>query len=49
MGYHDTLLRYYLHIDPDTLSDGEWAQTIAQLADIRKREAEASNPKSTRR
>lgn len=49
MGYHNTLLRYYLHVDPDGLSDEEWAQTIAQLADIRKREAEASNPKRTRR
>nr|DAY67546.1 MAG TPA: Protein of unknown function (DUF2540) [Caudoviricetes sp.] len=36
------MLRYYLHIDPDKLSDEEWAQTIAQLADIRKNEAKAN-------
>nr|DAI68463.1 MAG TPA: Protein of unknown function (DUF2540) [Caudoviricetes sp.] len=36
------MLRYYLHIDPDTLTDEEWAQTIAQLADIRKNEAKAN-------
>lgn len=34
-------MRYYLHIDPDNLSDEEWAQTFAQLCDIRQREAKA--------
>ncbi|WP_417128298.1 hypothetical protein [Phocaeicola sp.] len=42
IGYHNTLLRYYLHLDPDTLSDEQWAETIAQLADIRKQEAKAN-------
>lgn len=32
------MLEYYLHIDPNKLSDEEWAEKIAQLADIRKRE-----------
>ena len=39
IGYLDTMLRYYLHIDPDTLSDQQWAQTIAQLRHIRKAES----------
>ena len=42
IGYHNTLLRYYLHLDPDTLSDEQWAETIAQLVDIRKQEAKAN-------
>ena len=33
------MLRYYLHVDPDTLSDQQWATTIAQLENIRKSEA----------
>lgn len=37
----NTLMRYYLHIDPDSMSDEEWALTFAQLCDIRRREAEA--------
>lgn len=28
-----------MHIDPDTLSDEEWAWTIRYLIDIRKEEA----------
>nr|DAV88537.1 MAG TPA: hypothetical protein [Caudoviricetes sp.] len=35
-------MRYYLHLDPDKLSDEQWAETIAQLADIRKQEAKAN-------
>ena len=31
-------LRYHLHIDPSTLTDEEWAEKLAQLADIRKKE-----------
>lgn len=38
MGYIDTMLEYYLHIDPSTLTDEEWAEKLAQLADIRKKE-----------
>lgn len=34
----NTMLRYYMHLDPDTLSDGEWAWTIRYLIDIRKAE-----------
>ena len=33
------MIRYYLHVDPATLSDQQWAQTIAQLENIRKSEA----------
>lgn len=29
---------YYLHIDPNKLTDEEWAEKFKQLADIRKRE-----------
>lgn len=36
------MLQYYLHIpDPDSLPDQLWAEKIAQLADIRKKEAGA--------
>lgn len=38
----NTQLRYYLGIDPDNLSDEEWATTIAQLQDIREQERKAS-------
>ena len=42
VAYIDTMLRYYLHIDPDTLDDQRWAETFMQLADIRKRELQGS-------
>mgnify|MGYP000262365020 CR=1 FL=1 len=42
ISYIDTLLRYHLHIDPDKLSDEEWAVTFAQLEDIRKQERKES-------
>ena len=32
-----------MHLDPDTLSDEEWAWTIKHLLDIRKMETKASN------
>ena len=35
---NDKMLEYYLHIDPSTLTDEEWAEKLAQLADIRKKE-----------
>lgn len=31
-----------MHLDPDTLSDEEWAWTIKYLLDIRKMEAKAN-------
>ena len=37
VGYFNTLIRYYLHMDPDQLSDQQWAQSIAQLKHIRQR------------
>ena len=37
----DTLMRYYLHVDPTTLEDEEWMITWHQLEDIRTREANA--------
>lgn len=39
IGYFNTLIRYYLHMDPDSLSDQQWAQTIAQLKHIRQAES----------
>lgn len=39
----NTMLRYYMHMDPDTLSDEEWAHTIRYLIDIRRMEAKAAN------
>lgn len=38
IGYVDTMLQYYLHIDPNTLTDEQWAEKFAQLKDIRQRE-----------
>ena len=38
VGNVDTMLEYYLHIDPSELTDEEWAEKFKQLADIRKRE-----------
>jgi len=32
------MLQYYLHIDPDKLSDQQWAQKLAQLRHIRQAE-----------
>lgn len=32
------MLRYYLHIDPDNLTDEEWAARIQELNYIRKEE-----------
>lgn len=39
----NTLLRYYMHLDPDTLTDSEWAWTIRYLIDIRKEEGKANS------
>ena len=41
----DTQLRYYLHIDPDSLTDWEWAMRVNELLWIRKQEAEAVRQK----
>ena len=41
----DTQLRYYLHIDPDSLTDWEWAMRVNELKWIRKQEAEAARQK----
>lgn len=43
--YLDTVLRYYLSIDPDTLPDAAWAHTIKYLLEIRRMEAKANNGK----
>ncbi len=40
--YTDTILRYHLGVNPDELSDQEWAITFKQLADIREREAKTN-------
>lgn len=34
----DTLLRYNLYLDPDTLSDEQWAWTIKYLSEIKQKE-----------
>ncbi len=34
----NTMLEYYLHINPNELSDHEWAEKIKQLSDIRSKE-----------
>ncbi len=39
--FFNTVMRYYLHLDPDTLSDEEWAHTYHYLGEIRKAEAKA--------
>jgi hypothetical protein len=44
--YLDTLLRYYMHVDPWTLSDEEWAWTIAYLIDIRKQESKGNGQRT---
>ena len=44
--YLNTLLRYYMHLDPDTLTDAEWAWTIRYLIDIRKEEAKANGQRT---
>lgn len=43
IGYFNTLLRYYLGVDPDTLSDQQWAQMLAQLRHIRQSENKPSH------
>jgi len=35
------MLEYYLHIDPDKLSDEDWAIKIKQLKDIREEESKS--------
>lgn len=34
----DTLLRYNLYLDPDTLSDEQWAWIIKYLSEIKQKE-----------
>ncbi|HOU67778.1 MAG TPA: hypothetical protein PKW49_04220 [Paludibacteraceae bacterium] len=43
VGFIDTMLEYYLHINPADLTDEQWAEKFAQLAEIRK----AENSKTT--
>ena len=40
--WYDTLLRYYLSVDPESLPDEKWAWTIRYLLEIRKIEARAN-------
>ena len=39
VGFINTLLEYYLHLDSAKLTDEEWAEKFAQLKQIRKMEA----------
>lgn len=41
--FFNTVMRYYLHLDPDTLSDEEWAHTYRYLCEIRKMETKSAN------
>ncbi len=41
----DAQLRYYFHIDPDSLSDAQWVRMIKELEWIRREEAKANKPK----
>ena len=43
IGYINTMMEYYLGINPNDLSDEEWAEKFAQLNDIREQEAKASS------
>lgn len=42
IGYVNTMLEYYLHIDPARLSDEEWAEKFKQLGNIREQEAKGA-------
>jgi hypothetical protein len=37
------MMRYYLHINPETLNDYQWSETYAQLADIREKERRSNS------
>ncbi len=37
------MLRYYMHLDPDRLSDEQWAARLNDLHYLRKEEAKANN------
>lgn len=39
ISYIDSMLQYYMHVDPSTLTDEQWAEKFAQLTDIRERES----------
>lgn len=41
--FFNTVMRYYLHLDPDSLSDEEWAHTYRYLREIREMEAKSAN------
>ena len=42
IGYVNTMLEYYLGINPQTLTDDEWAEKFAQLQNIREEEAKTN-------
>lgn len=37
----DAQVRYYMHLDPDSLTDTEWALRVNELKWIREKEAES--------
>jgi len=39
----DASLQYYMHIDPDGLTDDQWCAKIAHLVKIRKEEGRAKD------
>ncbi|WP_159430208.1 hypothetical protein [Cruoricaptor ignavus] len=38
----DAQLRFYMHIDPDLLTDREWAMRVRELQWLREKEAQAA-------
>lgn len=40
--FFDSLLRYYMSVDPERLPDEKWAWTIRHLLEIRKMERKAN-------
>lgn len=41
----DAQLRYYFHINPDSLEDGQWARMVKDLEWIRREEAKSNKIK----
>jgi hypothetical protein len=41
----DAQMRYYFHIDPDSLDDREWTRRVKELDWVRKEEAKANKVK----
>lgn len=42
IGYVNTMMEYYLGINPNELTDEEWGEKYAQLQDIREKESKTN-------